>query len=319
MHTRTIRRVTSAGALVLALAAPAAASAAGAPGVSTGGAANITQQTVRLTGVVNPNGAATTYQFQYGTTSAYGVVTATATISGAKKTVTADVAGLAPATKYHYRLIASNGKGQTKGGDRSFKTKIQPLGVAFAGDPNPVLFGGGSTLAGQVTGTGSGGQHVVLQTNPFPYSQGFKDAANPQISDAAGKFSFPLLSVPQNTQYRVRLPDKTSVISPIVTINVMVKVSTSVSHTRVKRGSLVTFKGTLTPAVGGTLLAIQRKSGSKWILVAGMAARPGTSGKSSYKRRVRITKGGKYRVYAGANNGAYVPNTGREVTIHTHR
>jgi hypothetical protein len=319
MSFTQIRRVAGAGALVLALAAPAAAHAATAPGVSTGGAANVAQQTAQLIGVVNPAGAQTTYQFQYGTTSAYGAVTAPVTITGARRTVTADLAGLAPATTYHYRLIASNAKGQSKGADRTFKTHRQPLGVTFAGNPNPVGYGGSSTLAGQVTGTGNAGLQVVLQSNPFPYTQGFKDLGNPLIADATGSFAFPLLAQTANTQYRVRLPERTSVVSPIVTLNVLVRVSTSVSRTRVRRGSILTFSGKLTPAVDGTLLAVQRKVGTNWVLVAGMAARHGTDGTSSYKRRVRITRGGVYRVYAGVNNGALVPNTGREITIHTFR
>jgi hypothetical protein len=314
-----IKRVAGAGALVLALAAPAAARAATPPAVTTGGAANVAQQTVQLTGAVNPSGAQTTYQFQYGTTSAYGAVTPTVTISGARRTVTADVTGLAPATTYHYRLIASNAKGQARGADRAFRTRVQPLGVTFAGNPNPVPFGGGSTLAGQITGTGNAGLQVVLQTNPFPYTAGFKDVGNPLIADPAGNFAFPLLSVPINTQYRVRLPARTSVVSPIVTLNVQVRVGTTVSRTRVRRGSILTFSGTLTPAIDGTLLAVQRKSGDKWVLVAGMAARRGANNTSTYKRRVRITRGGTYRVYAGANNGAIVPNTGREIKIRTFR
>jgi hypothetical protein len=314
-----MRRMAGAGAVVLALAAPAVASAASAPIVTTGGVATVAPQTARLTGTIGPGGLSTTYQFQYGTTTAYGAVTPTAVVSGARQPVIADVAGLAPATTYHYRLIASNAKGQTKGADRSFKTKVQPLGVTFAGNPNPLLFGGGSTVAGQITGTGNAGLKVVLQSNPFPYTQGFQNLGNPLVADAAGNFAFPLLSVPLNTQYRVSLPDKPSVVSPIVTLSVMAKVSTSVSRTRARRGSIVTFQGNLTPAVDGTLLAVQRKVGAKWVLVAGMAARHAKNNTSSYRRRLRITKGGKYRIYAGINNGAYVPNTGREVTIHTFR
>ena len=144
--------------------------------MTTGGAANVAQQTARLTGTVDPNGAATTFQFQYGPTSAYGAVTPEQTIAGdGKKTITADVSGLAPATTYHYRLIGRNGKGLTKGADRTFKTKVQPLGVAFAATPNPLLPGGTTTLAGQLTGTGNGGREVVLQSQPVPLHPGLQE------------------------------------------------------------------------------------------------------------------------------------------------
>jgi hypothetical protein len=50
------------------------ASAGAAPTVTTGTASSVTSTTATISGTVNPNGAATTYQFQYGTTTGYGSV-----------------------------------------------------------------------------------------------------------------------------------------------------------------------------------------------------------------------------------------------------
>src|SRR3954454_17438718 len=97
-------------ALVITLLAATAAHAAGKPVVSTGAAADVGQQTVTLTGTVGPNGAATTYFFQYGPTKLYGAATA-ATPTTTKVHVTAPVSALAPATAYHYRLVAQNAHG----------------------------------------------------------------------------------------------------------------------------------------------------------------------------------------------------------------
>jgi hypothetical protein len=320
MHRRTFGLALRAGALALTLfAVPAAAQAATAPGVSTGGAANVAQQTARLTGAVDPNGDTTGYQFQYGPTSAYGSVTPEVTISGdGNRTVTADIGGLAPATTYHYRLIAHNGKGVSKGKDRTLKTKAQPLGVTFAATPNPILPGATTTLAGQLTGTGNGGREVVLQSNPFPYTQGFKAEGNKLITDKQGNFSFGLKAVPFNTQYRVALPDKPSVVSPIVVVSVSVKVTTRLGTRTVHRGHKLTFRGTLRPAVDGTPIAIQKlNSKHQWVTIAGTAARHNSSASSVYSKKVTIHRGGKYRVYAGVTNGLYVPNTGSTYTIHT--
>jgi hypothetical protein len=69
------------GALVLSVIVvgllPGVALAAKA-GATTGGAANVTFSSVRLTGSVDPNATATTYYFQYGTTIALGTQTASA-------------------------------------------------------------------------------------------------------------------------------------------------------------------------------------------------------------------------------------------------
>jgi hypothetical protein len=289
-----------------------------APVARTGGAANIAQQSARLTGSVNPNGGTTTYQFQFGTTTAYGSVTPEATVGGTgKKTVTADVTGLAPATTYHYRLIARNDKGLSKGADRTFKTKVQPLGVSFAANPNPQPFGGTTTLSGQLTGTGNGGREVVLQSNPFPYTQGFKDDGNRLVTDAQGNFTFGLRQLPFNTQFRVTLPDKPSVVSPIVVVSVQPRISVRLGTRRVHRGHKLTFAGSITPAIDGTPVAIQKKRGTAWVTVAGTVAHHHDSGSSTFNKKVRISRGGTYRVYAGVANGSLVPNAGREITIRT--
>lgn len=317
MHRTRTRAGRTLATLAAVLALPAAAQAATAPTVSTGGAANITPTTVRLTGTVDPNGAATTYQFQYGPTIAYGAATAEATVTGdGKKTVAVDVINLAPATRYHYRLVATNVRGVARGGDKAFKTKIQPLGVTLAATPNPLVVGGTTTLAGQLTGTNNANRKVVLESNPFPYTQGFKAVGNPLVTDAAGNFSFGLQAVPFNTQYRVSLPDRPSVVSPIVAVSVTPIVSTRVSKTHVRRGTKVRFSGSIRPALDGTPLAVQRRIRGVWTTIAGMAAHHNSSSSSTYLKHVRISKSGLYRVYAGVANGAYVPTTGREIRFY---
>ena len=104
---------------------PATAQTGAAPEVTTGEATEIAQQTAKLNGTVNPRGSATTYTFQFGTTTSYGAQT-TPVSAGAGTTanaVSATLNGLAPGTTYHYRLVATNAGGQTTtGADRTFTT-----------------------------------------------------------------------------------------------------------------------------------------------------------------------------------------------------
>jgi hypothetical protein len=315
------RHVAGAIMIVLGLAVPAAAQAASAPTATTGGAANVAQQTARLTGSVDPNADTTTVQFQFGPTVAYGAATPVQTITGdGKKTVTADLTGLAPATTYHYRVIATNGKGLARGADKTFKTKAQPLGVTLTATPNPLLPGGLTTLAGQLTGTGNAGREVVLQSNPFPYTQGFKQDGNKLVTNPDGTFSFGARPVAFNTQYRVALPDKPAVVSPIVVVSVAVRISTHVGSKTVTRGHQLSFSGTIKPAVDGTPIAIQKlNSKHHWVTIAGTVAHHDSTTASAYSKHVTIRSGGKYRVYAGVANGMYVPATGSTVTIHTKK
>jgi hypothetical protein len=303
------------------LIAPAAASAA-APAVSTGGAAQVTSTSATLTGTVNPHGLTTSYYFQYGTTTAYG--TRTASTSSGKGTVAvaaaAQVTGLAPHTKYHYRVIAHNSDGTTAGNDRTFTTPRQPLGLALGAAPNPVVFGGLTTLSGTLSGTGNSGRAIQLQQNPFPFTAGFSNVANAQLTNAQGAFSFTLLSVPLTTQYRVLVANSQSIVSPIVTVSVQVLVRTSVTHRHVRRGSKVHFSGTVRPAVPNVPLAIQKQGPSgRWSTLDGSVTRPGGNGYAVYGKTIRIKRGGHFRVYVGASGGTFTPNVGRTIVIHTFR
>jgi hypothetical protein len=314
-------RATMVTGLALALLVPAGASAATKPGVHTGGAASITPTTATLNGSVDPNNAATNYFVQYGTTSLYGVNTpATAAGSGGKpKAVSVPISGLAPATRYHYRLVAQNKHGITKGADRTFKTKIQPLGVTLAATPNPIAPGGATTLAGQLTGTNNAGRDVVLQSNPWPYTQGFVQAANPQVTDAAGSFSFPLLSIPVTTQFRVLLKQRPEVVSPIVVLGAALQVRTDTKKVARHRHSVsVRFRGSITPQNDGGRVVIQKFRNSVWTEIAHTRAKDAGSSRSRYKTRVRLFRSGLYRVVA-ETDGQYVSGAGRAIEIKIRR
>ncbi|HWX98137.1 MAG TPA: PASTA domain-containing protein [Solirubrobacteraceae bacterium] len=106
-----------------------------APAVTTGPASQIGQSTAHLSGQLDPQGSDTAYRFQYGTTTQYAT-SATEVDAGSAagaQSVGGDIAGLAPATTYHYRLIAGNEAGATYGADQTFTT--QP--ATAAGGPAP--------------------------------------------------------------------------------------------------------------------------------------------------------------------------------------
>ena len=315
VHLR-IRVAIGAIGLVTALAAPGVASAATRPTVTTGAAASITQSSVTLTGTVRPNGAPVSYFFQYGPTTLYGLATTAATATK-KMTVAVPVAGLAPFTTYHYKLIAQRGSLVVKGKDRTFKTKRQPLGVSLIGAPNPVPFGKPTTLQGILSGTGNAGRTVVLQSNPFPYTQGFVNASNAQVTDAQGVFRFPLLSLTINTQFRVLMTDRPDIASPIITVYAKVRVTTHRRSHRTLRGKVVRFYGSVSPAVEDFGVRIQRASGGHWHTIARTRTRHGSATSSRYSKRVRIRHSGRYRVFVNVDNGQYFPAAGR--TVHIHR
>ena len=95
----------------------------------------ITTTSARLRGKVRANSQATEYFFEYGTTTAYGGETPEAYAGSGYdlNTVSATVEGLQPSTTYHYRLVAENGAGESKGADRVFTTESLP--AAPSNDP----------------------------------------------------------------------------------------------------------------------------------------------------------------------------------------
>jgi len=94
------------------------------PTVSTLPAQNITQTSGKIRGAVNPNGQATTYYFEWGTSTSYGHETTHRDAGSFVKTQNVDetLANLTPGTTYHYRLVAQNPSGTSHGSDRTFTT-----------------------------------------------------------------------------------------------------------------------------------------------------------------------------------------------------
>jgi hypothetical protein len=311
--------MTTALALALALGA-GTASAATKPAVTTGAAANITDSSASLTGKVNPEGVQTTWFFQYGPTIAYGSSTpgVSAGAGTTAKSVVAAIASLSPATKYHYRLVGQSAAGTTLGADRTFTTAKQPLGFAIAATPNPVPFALATTITGTLTGTGGGNRQVELQQRAFPFTAPFAQVGNRLVTTATGAFSFPGVLVPLNTQFRVvTVSGRPAVTSPIVTAGVSVRVGTLVSATRVRRGGVVRFAGAVTPARDGAQVGIQKlNSRHQWVTVSGTILHHASASSSRYAKRVRIRRGGSYRVYVLITDGNFVSNTGRVVRIH---
>lgn len=304
------RFVPIVGALVAVLAVPAVAGAAPAkPVVNTGGVSNVGETTVVLNGTVNPRELATTYFFQYGTSRIYGATTAPTPAGAGNKRVRVSVAvsGLAPATRYHYRLVAQNARGMTLGENVTFRTRRQPLFLTLGAAPNPVRAGGSTTLGGALNGTGGAGRQVVLQANPWPYTQGFVSVTNPQVTNAQGGFSFPVLTQGVTTQYRVLMPNNPEIVSPIAVVGASVDVTMKIQVRRGERSGRLRFSGHIRPPIDGTQVLIQKLDKDGWDTIGTTFARHASDTASRYVKTVRQRRGGRYRVVANIN-AQYVPS-----------
>ena len=93
------------------------------PTVQTLAASLVTTTSAQMNGLVNPNGSSTTACFEYGTTTSYGAVTGSGNFSGTSAIpVQSSFTGLSPNSTWHYRLVATNSGGTSRGSDVEFKT-----------------------------------------------------------------------------------------------------------------------------------------------------------------------------------------------------
>ena len=106
------------------------------PSAVTGAATAISSAGATLAGSIGPAAQATTYHFDWGLTTAYGSSTSEASAgSGAQlQPVTAAISGLRELTRYHYRVVATNGSGTTYGQDATF---VVPSANGLPPAPNP--------------------------------------------------------------------------------------------------------------------------------------------------------------------------------------
>jgi streptogramin lyase len=130
------------------------------PVVATGAATGVGSSIARLTGTVRPRGAATSFQFQWGTDTGYGSTTPLRASGEDDLThgVSASLSGLAPATTYHFRILASSANGTIYGSDETFTTgaplTLPPLTLTLVGKPSV----SGARLAFTVACRGASGQ-----------------------------------------------------------------------------------------------------------------------------------------------------------------
>ena len=117
----------AAGQRPAAARARRSASPAPPPGVGSSSAT--------VSGSVNPNGRATSVRFEYGPSTAYGLQTPDRAIGAGKADVGVSevLKGLREGTTYHFRVVASNAIGTTRGPDQVFGTGL----VAGGRHPRP--------------------------------------------------------------------------------------------------------------------------------------------------------------------------------------
>jgi len=120
------------------VSAAGSAPTAPVPVAVTGPAKSVTSSAATLTAAIDPEALATTYYFEYGTSTNYGSKSKTGTLPAGSTAVavTSTISKLKANTTYHFRIVATNANGIGDGLDGTFKTgKQSPAGLTVKTTP----------------------------------------------------------------------------------------------------------------------------------------------------------------------------------------
>jgi streptogramin lyase len=123
------------------------------PTVVTGSSSAVGTTSATVAGSVDPNGQATTYHFEYGTSTSYGSQAPappdpSAGSGTTSQPVSANLTGLSPGTTYHYRLVATNASGTQYGSDQTLVTATTQAPTITGFSPTSAAAGAGVTISG---------------------------------------------------------------------------------------------------------------------------------------------------------------------------
>jgi hypothetical protein len=111
-----------------------------APLAVTGTTSNVSQNSATITGTVNPRGLRTSYEFQVGIDTSYGVQVFGQAGEGSEPVpVTLELRYLQPGTTYHYRVLAISPAGTSYGADATLTTPVYPTSVLSAPANTPLV------------------------------------------------------------------------------------------------------------------------------------------------------------------------------------
>jgi hypothetical protein len=285
------------------------------PSVSDQRARSIAAESATATASVNPNGSPTTYRIEYGTSTRYGRQTTPAQIpGGSAASISVQLADLRPYTRYHWRTVATNAAGTTRGADRSFRTGRLPTGVSLARSRKTVPWGGDVRLGGRVSGAGVAGMTVELQQQRAQDSS-FVQADTARTGNDGG-YLFTIPKLWETTRYRVVTRTQAVATSAAVTVRSRVRAGIRSRLISRKRARL---SGTIIPGITGTVELQLYRRGSGWDGVRTATLTPATESTSAYRFIVRRLKrtARRFRVIARPEPGGYARGWSRSVVVKT--
>lgn len=189
------------------------------------------------------------------------------------------------------------------GAAKPVKPPANGSAVSLKAAPALLTFMQTTTLAGRLAGPKTTAVSVRLEADSVPpLGDSFTWAGKTTTTAANGSFRF-VVAPGVNTQYRVVAKSAPDVTSPAQLVRVRPLVGLTLSDSTPRRGTLVTFSGSVRPAHDGSLVSIQRRTSTgRWAPVARTSLTPAVAGRSVYKRKLRVRANGVFRVVLPAHS-----------------
>ena len=284
------------------------------PTISSQRARDIANNSATATAAIDPNGSATSYRIEYGTTSRYGNDDRVgADADHGCDDVAVKLTGLRPYTRYHWRTIATNAAGTARGTNRSFRTARQPSGVTLSLSRRTVPWGGDVRLGGRVSGAGVSGMTVALEQQRVPADSGFSQVDTVRTGRDGG-YLFTIPKLWSTTHYRVVTRTQVVATSPVATARSRVRVGVRARH-HVRRRARI--EGSVLPGVAGAATLQLYRRGLGWEDVRSATLVPTDATSSRYRFTVRRLKrtSRRFRVRGEVEGGAHVRGWSRKVKV----
>ena len=221
--------------------------------------------------------------------------------------------GLRPYTRYHWRTVATNAAGTTRGTNRSFRTARQPSGVTLALSRRTVPWGGDVRLGGRVSGAGVSGMTVALEQQRVPADSGFSQVDTARTGRDGG-YLFTIPKLWTTTRYRVVTRTQVVATSPVATARSRVRVGVRARHHARRRARI---EGAVLPGVAGAATLQLYRRGLGWEDVRSATLVPTDATSSRYRFTVRRLKrvARRFRVRGTVEGGAHVRGWSRSVKV----
>lgn len=200
-------------------------------------------------------------------------------------------------------VAALNPSGAFAQGNANKPTKPgQPVSVTLTAKDSVIVFGQTTALSGKITDNRAAGAVVRFEQDvTAPYGDSY--TPSPLVATASKSGQYSISVAPSvNTLYRATAQVAPPVKSPAVLVRVRTRVSMNLSDSTPRRGSLLRFTGSVSPAHDGARALLQKRSPTgRWVTLARPLLTDAGTTRSAYSSRLRVYRDGDYRVKFAAH------------------